>query len=49
LIRATDDPGGPQYSTYVADWEFTGTGDLNECNGMTGAGEDGSCVTDSYP
>jgi len=23
----------------VADWEFTGTGDLDECDGMTVAGE----------
>ena len=33
----------------VADWEFTGTGDLDECNGMTVDGEYGYYVTDSYP
>jgi len=33
----------------VADWEFTGTGDLNECNGMNVAGQYGYYVTDSYP
>ena len=45
----TDDPGGSYDGTYVADWEFTGTGDLDECNGMTVAGEYGYYVTDSYP
>ena len=32
-----------------ADWEFTETGDLNGCNGMTVAGEYGSCITASHP
>ena len=44
-----DDPGGTHDGTYVADWAFTGTGDLDECNGMTVAGEYGYYVTDSYP
>ncbi|MEH6454233.1 MAG: YHYH protein [Psychromonas sp.] len=35
--------------TYLADWEFTDDGDLDECNGMTVDGQYGYYVTDSYP
>jgi hypothetical protein len=31
---------------YVQDWEYTGAGDLDRCNGMTVAGH---YVTESYP
>ena len=35
--------------TYVADWEFTDNGDLDECNGMEVDGQYGYYVTDTYP
>lgn len=35
--------------TYVADWEFTNAGDLDECNGMTVDGQYGYYTIDSYP
>lgn len=35
--------------TYVADWEFTDSGDLDECNGMAVNGQYGYYVTDTYP
>lgn len=35
--------------TYVADWEFTNAGDLDECNGMEVNGQYGYYVTDTYP
>jgi hypothetical protein len=35
--------------TYVADWEFTDDGDLDECNGMEVDGQYGYYVTDTYP
>ncbi|MDH3729761.1 MAG: YHYH protein [Acidimicrobiia bacterium] len=43
------DPGGAYDGLYVDDWEFTGSGDLDECNGMTIDGQYGYYVTDSYP
>ena len=43
------DPGGVYDGSYVADWEFTGAGDLDACNGMTVNGQYGYYVTDSYP
>lgn len=43
------DPGGSYNGLYVDDYEFTGAGDLDECNGMTVAGQYGYYVTDSYP
>jgi hypothetical protein len=44
-----NDPGGDYDGTYVADWEFTDAGDLDECNGMEIDGEYGYYVTDGYP
>lgn len=41
--------GGSYDSRYVADYEFAGTGDLDECNGMSLNGQYGYYVTDSYP
>ena len=43
------DPGGPYDGMYVDDYEFAGTGDLDECNGMTVDSQYGYYVTDSYP
>jgi hypothetical protein len=43
-------PGGIYDGTYVDDYEYkAGTGDLDECNGMTQDGEYGYYVTDAYP
>lgn len=46
---SSTNPGGTYDGTYVADWEFTGSGDLDECNGMTVNGQYGYYVTNSYP
>jgi hypothetical protein len=43
------DPGGAFDGLYVDDWEFTGAGDLDRCNGMMVDGQYGYYVTDSYP
>jgi hypothetical protein len=42
-------PGGTYDGTYVDDYEFTGAGDLDECNGMMIEGQYGYYVTRSYP
>lgn len=42
-------PGGDYDGTYVADWEFGGTGDLDACNGMTVNGQYGYYAIDAYP
>lgn len=42
-------PGGNYDGQYIQDYEFTGNGDLDECNGMTVNGNYGYYVTDSYP
>ena len=42
-------PGGPYDGLYRSDYEFTGNGDLDECNGMTVNGAYGYYVTDTYP
>lgn len=42
-------PGGTYDGRFVDDWEWTGAGDLDECNGMTVDGVYGYYVTDSYP
>lgn len=42
-------PGGMPDGTYLADYEFTGKGDLDRCNGMTVDGQYGYYVTTSYP
>lgn len=44
-----DGPGGAYDGTYVDDWEFTGAGDLDECNGMTVDGQYGYYVTATFP
>ena len=43
------DPGGTYTGRYVQDFEFTGEGDLDACNGMSVDGQYGYYVTDSYP
>jgi len=43
------DPGGTYDGTYIDDYEFTGSGDLDQCNGMTVDGQYAYYVTDSYP
>jgi len=43
------EPGGTYDGTYNDDYEFTGAGDLDECNGMTVGGQYGYYVTDAYP
>ncbi|MEM7443353.1 MAG: YHYH protein [Pseudomonadota bacterium] len=42
-------PSGPYNGLYRADYEFTGAGDLDACNGMTVNGVYGYYVTNSYP
>ncbi|WP_086930274.1 YHYH protein [Agarilytica rhodophyticola] len=42
-------PGGTYDGNYVADWEFTDSGDLDECNGMTVNGQYGYYAIDTYP
>ena len=44
-----NDPGGTYDGTYNDDYEFTGNGDLDECNGMTVGGQYGYYITDTYP
>lgn len=44
-----DNPGGNYNGTYIDDYEFTGSGDLDACNGMTVNGQYGYYTTDSYP
>ncbi|WP_299472258.1 YHYH protein [uncultured Roseibium sp.] len=42
-------PGGAYNGLYRSNYEFTGAGDLDECNGMTVNGAYAYYVTDSYP
>lgn len=46
---AFDIDGTTPDGTYTSDWVFTGTGDLDECNGTTIDGEYAYIVTDTYP
>lgn len=47
--RSSTNPGGAYTGEYNDDWEFTGAGDLDECNGMTIDGQYGYYVIDAYP
>ncbi|MBX2885636.1 MAG: YHYH protein [Granulosicoccus sp.] len=47
--RSDTNPGGDHNGTYNDDWEYTGNGDLDECNGMAVDGQYGYYVTDTYP
>lgn len=50
LNPADDSENSDEYDgTYLADWEFTDGGDLDECNGMTIDQQYGYYVTDTYP
>ena len=43
-------PGGVHDGTFVDDYEYAaGSGDLDECNGMSVGGRYGYYVTDTYP
>lgn len=44
-----DNPGGTYDGLYRDDYEFTGNGDLDACNGMTVNGQYGYYVTDTFP
>lgn len=44
-----NDPGGAYDGMYVDDYEHTGAGDLDACNGMTTGGQYGYYVTNTYP
>lgn len=44
-----DNPGGAYDGLYRADYEYTGGGDLDACNGMTVSGTYAYYVTDAYP
>ncbi|MFT7470278.1 MAG: hypothetical protein ACI8XU_000166 [Kiritimatiellia bacterium] len=47
---STDDPGGTYDGTFVDDHEYvSGSGDLDECNGMMRDGSYGYYVTNAYP
>ncbi|MBC85710.1 MAG: hypothetical protein CL677_00915 [Bdellovibrionaceae bacterium] len=42
-------PGGTWDGTFRDDYEYTGAGDLDECNGMTVDGQYGYYVTNAFP
>ena len=48
-IKTNTNPGGEHSGIYEEDWEWTDSGDLDECNGMEYKGEYGYYVTDSFP
>ena len=48
-IKTNTNPGGEYSGIYEEDWEWTNSGDLDECNGMTYQAQYGYYVTDSYP
>lgn len=45
----TGGPGGPHDGTFIDDYEYTGGGDLDECNGMVVDDQYGYYVTGTYP
>jgi hypothetical protein len=47
--QSDDNPGGDYDGSYIDDWEYTGSGDLDECNGMMIDDLYAYYVTDSYP
>ncbi|MEM9999734.1 MAG: YHYH protein [Pseudomonadota bacterium] len=42
-------PGGAYDGTYLEDWEYTGAGNLDECNGATLDGQYVYFATDAFP
>ena len=47
--RTDTNPGGDYTGLYEEDWEWTDSGDLDECNGMEYKEEYGYYVTESFP
>jgi hypothetical protein len=47
--KTNTNPGGEYSGIYEEDWQWTNSGDLDECNGMEYKGEYGYYVTDSFP
>ena len=47
--KTDTNPGGEYSGIYEEDWEWTNSGDLDECNGMIYENQYGYYVTDSYP
>jgi hypothetical protein len=48
--RTAENPGGTYTGMYIDDYMYNaGSGDLDECNGMTVDGQYGYYVTDEYP
>ena len=47
--KSSTSPGGAYDGTYIEDYEYTGAGTLDACNGMTVHGQYGYYVTDSFP
>ena len=47
--QSSTSPGGVYDGTYIEDYEYTGAGTLDACNGMTVHGQYGYYVTDSFP
>jgi len=47
--KTNTNPGGEYSGIYEEDWEWTDSGDLDECNGMTYKDQYGYFVTDRYP
>ena len=47
--KSDTNPGGVYTGIYEEDWEWTGVGDLDECNGMIYRNHYGYYITDSYP
>ena len=48
-IKTSTNPGGEYSGIYEEDWEWTDSGDLDECNGMEYKEEYGYYVTESFP
>jgi YHYH protein len=48
--RRNGGPGGAHDGTFVDDWQYVqGSGDLDECNGMSQDGNYGYVITETYP
>ena len=47
--KTNTNPGGEYSGIYEEDWQWTNSGDLDECNGMEYKGEYGYYVTDAFP
>ena len=47
--KTNTNPGGEYSGIYEEDWQWTNSGDLDECNGMEYKEEYGYYITDSFP